>query len=118
MEAKLWRWRRGRRDSGYDKLLLAQGRRVDLYLLRFPRGSRVPPHRDPVSGAGHLRLNIVLVPARTGGEFDCRKAMLDRPRIKLFRSDLHEHSVSEVERGVRWVLSLGVAIPEGTNWGA
>ncbi len=102
-------WERGRQHSGYDKLLLLGGRRFDTYLLRFPVGSSIPPHRDPVDGAGHLRLNLILVPARRGGEFDCERAIVDRPRIKLFRSDLATHSVSTIEAGTRWVLSLGVA---------
>jgi len=64
-------WERGRQRSGYDKLLLLAGQRFDVYLLRFPVGSSVPRHRDPVDGARHLRLNVVLVPARRGGEFVC-----------------------------------------------
>lgn len=104
------RWERGRRDSGYDKLLLVEGRRFDVYLLRFPTGSFVPPHRDPIDGVGHLRLNLVLIPARSGGEFECDAAILDRPRIKLFRSDLHAHAVTRVEAGTRWLLSFGFAV--------
>lgn len=102
-------WERGRQHSGYDKLLLVQGFCYDAYLLRFPERSSVPPHRDAIDGARHLRLNLILVPARRGGEFLCAGAIVDRPRIKLFRSDLHEHAVSEVEAGTRWVLSLGLA---------
>lgn len=102
-------WERGRQRSGYDKLLLIEGRRFDAYLLRFPVGSCVPPHRDPVDGAGHLRLNLILVPARRGGVFECETVILDRPRIKLFRSDQYAHSVSTVELGTRWVLSVGIA---------
>ncbi len=102
-------WEPGRQRGGYDKLLLLEGRRFDIYLLRFPVGSSVPPHRDPVAGARHLRLNLVLVPARRGGEFECPQAWIDRPRIKLFRSDLHTHAVSEVEAGTRYVLSVGLA---------
>lgn len=105
----LWRWQRGRREGGYHKLLLAQARRADLYLLRFPIGSFIGPHRDPVDGAGHLRINLVLVPARRGGQFMCEGAMVDRPRLKVFRPDRCTHSVSPIEAGTRWVLSLGVA---------
>jgi hypothetical protein len=103
-------WERGRQQSGYDKLLLLEGARFDLYLLRFPVGSCVPMHRDPVDGAGHLRVNVVVVPARRGGEFSCQGAILDWARLKVFRSDLCEHAVSEIEAGTRWVLSLGVAL--------
>jgi hypothetical protein len=103
-------WERGRQRSGYDKLLLLEGQRFDVYLLRFGVGSCVPPHRDPVDGAGHLRLNVILIPAQRGGEFECAQAIVDRPRVKLFRSDLHTHSVTTIEAGTRWVLSLGFAL--------
>lgn len=102
-------WERGRQRSGYDKLLLLEGSCFDLYLLRFPIGSHVPPHRDPVDGARHYRLNLILIPAQRGGQFVCPDALVDRPRLKLFRSDLHTHSVTTIEAGTRWVLSLGVA---------
>lgn len=104
-----WRWQPGRQGSGYDKLLLAQGRRFDAYLLRFPPGSSVPPHRDPVDGLAHLRLNCILRPAARGGEFRCSETLLDRPRIKLFRPDRFEHSVTTIEAGTRVVLSIGLA---------
>jgi hypothetical protein len=49
---QLWlRWQKGRQNSGYDKLLLAAVPfpiPFDRYLLRFPEGSQIPPHRDPV----------------------------------------------------------------------
>ena len=110
VSARIFRWQRGRQESGYDKLLLVGGRRFDAYLLRFPSGSYLPPHTDELDDAGHLRLNLVLRPARRGGEFICQGAILDRPRIKLFRSDLHTHRVTPVEAGTRWVLSLGLAL--------
>ena len=79
-------------------------------LMRVTLGSCVPRHRDPVAGAGHLRLNLILVPAQRGGEFECDGAIVDRPRIKLFRSDRCAHAVTRVEAGTRWVLSLGFAV--------
>ena len=103
-------WERGRQASGYDKLLLVEARRFDAYLLRFPTRSCVPRHRDPVAGAGHLRLNLILVPAQRGGEFECDGAIVDRPRIKLFRSDRCAHAVTRVEAGTRWVLLAGRAL--------
>jgi hypothetical protein len=52
---QLWlRWQKGRQNSGYDKLLLAAVPfpiPFDCYLLRFPEGSQIPPHRDPVASA-------------------------------------------------------------------
>lgn len=58
-----FRWRRGRQGTGYDKMLLATATwpiRFDSYLIRYPEGSEIPPHTDPVSDGRHYRLNIVL----------------------------------------------------------
>lgn len=104
------RWRRGRQGTGYDKLLLLVNPFIipfDLYLLRFPDGTEIPPHRDPVTGKRHFRLNIILKRARAGGEFSCEAPIFETKRIKLFRSDLSLHSVTKVEGGTRYVLSLG-----------
>jgi hypothetical protein len=57
------RWQRGRQGTGYDKLLLLANPffvPFDLYLLRFPDGTEIPPHQDPVTGKRHYRLNIIL----------------------------------------------------------
>jgi len=108
----LWRWQTGRRNTGYDKLLLAAAPwpvAFDLHLLRFPTGTHIPPHRDPTRGR-HFRVNLVLVPATEGGEFVCGDVLVDLPRLKVFRSDLAEHSVTEITAGTRWVLSLGVVL--------
>lgn len=107
------RWQRGRQRTGYDKLLLAASPwpiPFDLHLLRFREGSAIPPHRDPTTRGRHVRVNLVLVPARRGGHFVCERTLLDTPRVKVFRSDLAEHAVTEIEEGQRWVLSLGVVV--------
>lgn len=104
------RWQKGRQASGYDKLLLMKMTwpvSIDCYLLRFPQGSEVPLHKDPVSQGRHFRLNLIIKNAAKGGEFQCEQCLINRPRIKLFRPDLHEHAVSRVEKGRRWVLSVG-----------
>lgn len=104
------RWVRGRQQTGYEKMLLATARfplPFDLYLLRYPTGSSVPPHVDAVDGRRHFRLNVVLREAEVGGEFSCRSAILQTRPIKLFRPDVAEHSVSEIRQGSRLVLSLG-----------
>ncbi|GAA6153656.1 hypothetical protein [Pseudoteredinibacter isoporae] len=106
----LFRWQKGRRGSGYDKMLLAGAYwplPFDIYLLRFPEGSDIPVHKDTVKTGRHYRLNIVLKQARRGGEFFCEAAIYDHARLKLFRPDISEHSVSRVERGSRYVLSVG-----------
>jgi hypothetical protein len=108
--SKLWRWQRGRQASGYDKLLLAGlpwPLPCDCYLLHFPEGSEVPPHVDRLAHGRHYRLNIILRAADRGGEFVCARSLHASQRIKLFRPDLETHSVTRIERGSRWVLSIG-----------
>lgn len=105
----LWRWERGRQLSGYDKLLLLQSKwlKFDCYLLRFPTGSGIKPHNDPVPGWRHYRLNIVLKKAH-GGRFICPNVTWRwGQRAAFFRSDIATHSVTEVLQGTRWVLSIG-----------
>ncbi|MDE0855388.1 MAG: hypothetical protein OSA97_13300 [Nevskia sp.] len=105
-----FRWRGGRQRSGYERMLLAQGwlpLPFDLYLLRFPAGSEVRTHTDRVESGDHYRLNIILRPARRGGEFRCADPIFVSRRIKLFRPDRSEHSVTRIESGTRYVLSLG-----------
>jgi hypothetical protein len=67
---KWFRWEKGRQGTGYDKCLtLASPFPVpfDCYLLRFPEGTEIPPHRDPVAAGRHYRLNIVVKRAPSGG---------------------------------------------------
>ena len=104
------RWQRGRQGSGYDKMLLLTGRwplPFDSYLIRYPEGSAIPPHTDPVQAGRHYRLNIVLKSPRAGGEFVCADPIFATRRIKLFRPDACEHSVTRVVGGSRYVLSVG-----------
>lgn len=104
------RWQKGRQGTGYDKLLILANPFLvpfDLYLLRFPDGTEIPPHRDPVTGRRHFRLNVILKRSRTGGDFICEAPIFQTRRVNLFRSDLSLHSVSRVEGGTRYVLSLG-----------
>jgi hypothetical protein len=72
----MWgRWLGGRQQFGYFKMLLATNRAFffvpfDLYLLRFPTGSYISRHVDPVDeGRCHFRLNIVIWKASQGGDF-------------------------------------------------
>ncbi len=108
--ANAFRWRTGRQGSGYDKMLLATARwpiPFDSYLIRYPDGAEIPPHTDPVTTGRHFRLNIVLKSPRSGGEFVCGSPIFETRRIKLFRPDACEHSVTRVEGGSRYVFSLG-----------
>lgn len=106
----VFRWQHGRQQSGYDKMLLLTGRLplpFDCYLLRFSQGAAVPTHKDQVDSGKHYRLNIILWKAIAGGEFCCSNTLFENARVKLFRPDISEHSVTEVKQGVRYVFSLG-----------
>ena len=108
--SQLFRWQKGRQNTGYDKMLL--GTNVwplpfDLYLLRFREGQGIPPHVDHVSQGKHYRLNMVIKKAKSGGDFHCETPIFETSRIKLFRSDISRHSVDPVTKGSRYVLSLG-----------
>lgn len=105
-----FRWQRGRQGSGYDKMLLLTAPwplPFDSYLIRYPEGSSIPPHTDPVQRGRHYRLNVILKSPQAGGEFVCDKPLFATERIKLFRPDQCEHSVTEVKGGSRYVLSIG-----------
>ena len=108
--AKLFKWDKGRQLSGYQKMLLIRSQwlfKFDVYLLKFPQGSEIKQHVDTVTSGKHFRLNIVLKKAKQGGEFICNDLIFETARIKLFRPDICTHSVTEVVRGERYVLSIG-----------
>jgi hypothetical protein len=100
-----FRWQPGRQGTGYRKLLLAQGRRWDLYVLDYPAGSSIPVHTDPVPGRRHWRANLVLLGERT---FEGDAVVRVGPLV-VFRPDVTPHAVARVTRR-RVVLSLGVAV--------
>lgn len=104
------RWENGRQQSGYEKLQLFKGENADAYLLRFPKGSSVPPHRDKVPGKRHFRLNITLRQARGGGEVRGMDPIFQLGPIVLFRPDIDEHSMTRVYAGHCLMLSIGVAL--------
>ena len=106
-------WKRGRQETGYFKLKLLQLKNFDCYLLKFPQGSEIPEHIDPVMFKRHYRLNIVLKKARVGGKFlahSGKKPIINWPRVILFRPDVTSHGVSKIEKGTRYVLSFGWAL--------
>lgn len=103
-------WVDGRQNSGYSKLLLLQSQwlKFDLYVLRFKQGVGIPPHTDPVEKGRHYRFNVVVHSAGSGGQFLCDQVIWSfANRVFFFRPDLSTHSVSQVESGSRYVLSLG-----------
>ena len=105
-----FRWRSGRQETGYEKMLILVNPFIipfDFYLLRFRTGAEIPEHTDPVSDKKHYRLNVVLKHAREGGEFVCSNPIYESNRIKLFRPDVSAHSVTKIIDGTRYVLSVG-----------
>jgi hypothetical protein len=109
------RWQCGRQGTGYDKMLLATARwplLFDCYLIRYPEGSEIPPHTDPVKTGRHFRLNVILKSPRSGGEFVCAKPIFATTRLKFFRPDQCEHSVTRVAGGSRYVFSFGWVVKD------
>ncbi|BAW19100.1 hypothetical protein [Ralstonia phage RP31] len=107
---KLWHWQDGRQGTGYRifTMLNSQLLNMDCHLIRYGVGSSIPPHVDPViEGYGHFRLNIELKAPKKGGELVCEKSLFRWRGINYFRPDLVTHSVTKVEEGVRYVLSIG-----------
>lgn len=108
--SRLFRWQKGRQNTGYDKMLIGGGYwpyPFDIYILRFSEGQEIPPHVDKVERGEHFRLNIVLKAPKSGGEFICISPIYESKRIKYFRPDISEHAVSTVLEGRRYVLSVG-----------
>lgn len=105
-------WEPGRQGTGYWKKKLWSFWRTDAYILRYPEGSGVPWHRDPIPGRKHFRLNVVLRCARLGGFVVVagHHGIRLPGRLNLFRPDIQAHMVFRVLRGERWVLSFGLAV--------
>lgn len=82
----------------------------DLWLLRFKVGAYIPPHTDKVTDRRHYRLNIFIKPAKVGGEFRVGSAIYQNRFMAFFRPDISIHSVSKVEVGTRYVLSIGFTL--------
>lgn len=107
---KKFEWVKGNRDTGYQKMLLIDAKWPllwDMWILRYPLGSEILPHTDPVKEGQHYRLNFVLKQARIGGLFQCTNPIFISKFLSLFRSDICSHSVTKIEKGSRYVLSLG-----------
>ena len=81
----------------------------DCYILKYPTGSEIKEHVDPLTNQNHYRLNIVIKKPRKGGVFYAEKTIINTPRIKLFRPDIYKHSLTPIEEGTRYVLSIGWA---------
>jgi hypothetical protein len=104
------RWKRGRQETGYEKMLLVKAKwpkPFDMYLLRFSPGDEIPPHRDEVGEGQHFRVNIILKNAKEGGQFICKELIYESKHIKYFRPDQSEHQVTKIIEGNRYVFSFG-----------
>jgi hypothetical protein len=109
MKKKLFHWTKGRKNSGYEIFTLIHSIHLpfDCYIIRYPTGAYLVPHRDPVKGKKHYRCNIILKSPKRGGEFVCADPIISWKRLKFFRSDLSEHSITEVLEGSRYIFSFG-----------
>jgi len=108
----MFEWESGRQNGGYEKLKLFSSERFkcDAYLLRMKAGSEIPIHVDPaVAGYEHHRVNLILRKPKQGGTFVCAGTYFESffGRIIRFRPDIQRHCVTEVDSGVRIVLSFG-----------
>lgn len=116
---KYWRWNDGRQGSGY-KIFYMWNWKFDFLIIRYPVGSYIHWHRDPVpEGLNHHRINVTFRHAKIGGWFIKSKNKFPlkpggtadwlhyKEYFHKFRPDIEWHSVSEIEHGERWVLSLG-----------
>lgn len=114
MNLNVLKWEIGRQVSGYSKMLILTGKfpiPFDFYLLKFPEGSFIKEHVDPVEfGYKHYRFNIILKKSKLGGEFISETHIFETDRVKFFRPDIYKHSVSQIKKGTRIVLSLGFLI--------
>jgi len=100
------KWLPGRQGKGYEKLPLLVTKKFDCYILRMKPGSSVDVHCDSNGNGRHYRMNVLLKKAQRGGEFHGRH-LFKLPRVIIFRPDETWHWVTEVEKGTRYVLSIG-----------
>lgn len=110
----LFRWVEGQHETGYSILTLAWVAKwtpvpFDCYIIKYPTGSYIPPHRDKLKTRDHYRVNVILTRGE-GGEFICKNAIFKSKRLNIFRPDLEEHSVTPVTKGTRYVFSVGWAL--------
>ncbi len=113
----LWKWAEGNHKTGYSVFTIAWVKRrklipipFDCYLIKYPPGASIPPHRDELKKDRHFRVNIVF-PSSGGGEFICENPIFSSRWINFFRPDLSTHSVTEVTgKRTRYVLSFGWAL--------
>lgn len=102
-------WKSGRQGGSYMKFLILSSERFkfDMYLLKYPTGSYISDHKDPVQeGFEHHRVNVVLNKNFKGGKFVIM-GKSQEGRIHKFRPDKFKHKVTLVKEGTRYVFSIG-----------
>ena len=122
-------WKPGRQGTGYDILPLPRFRKGaieralarigtpyedhwDVYLIRYPDGSHVPPHTDDAQfGRRHRRINALLERATGGGELTIAGARVELAigDAVLFEPDREVHEVARVV-GSRLLFSVGALV--------
>jgi hypothetical protein len=103
-------WEQGRKKTYYSKLTIFANPFLipwHILILKFPEGSNIPEHKDPMKGRRHWRLNIIVKSAKEGGEFICENPIIQSRFLNFFRSDINKHRVTKVVSGTRYVLSIG-----------
>lgn len=89
--------------------VLFHSKYLNIYSVLYPEGHRVVPHVDMISDGRLFKLNWVLSKPKAGGEFICDKNIFNLfGRVYFFRPDLHQHQVSRIEQGKRWLLSFAL----------
>ena len=101
------KWQEGRQGTGYLKKKLLGSNTFDCYLLKYEKGTHIPRHKDPVHVGRHFRINIELWKASKGGIFEASDIIFKIGIVVMFRPDIYDHSVSKIEEGTRYVLSIG-----------
>ncbi len=82
----------------------------DCWIIRYPIGSYIPPHRDDAPfGSAHWRLNA-LIQRDKHAKFSIagREVDLQERDAIVFEPSAYTHSVAEVFDCTRYVFSVGV----------
>lgn len=114
----MFNWIAGRQGTGYFKMLLLQNSRFipfDIYLLKFPEGSYIDWHTDPVPDYNHYRINWIVKTSEKGGEFISKSPIFTSKYLNIMRPDIDLHCVTKIEKGTRYVLSLGWVLSKSWN---
>jgi hypothetical protein len=107
---KFFEWTLGRQGTGYEKmpLFISKQLKCDFYLLKFPAGTVVPTHTDPVDKEyDHYRINYTVIGSNCVGQ---RMYVLGKHRrfwrIIFFRPDKYEHGLQKQKRDA-YMFSFG-----------